>query len=132
MISLFILSFGLIQLVISIVEMAIPYKSFLAWKAWILCRFFPFHGAALIVIGFPLTIYNGYLSSLIFIIGLIVVFTGPVILIYPEKIREAFIYSENSFGEGGLKKIIRFDACMRIVMAVILLLSFYKSGLGAL
>jgi hypothetical protein len=62
-----------------------PYKSFLTWKEWISCRFFRFHGAALIVIGFPLTIYNGYLSSVIFLIGLVVVFTGPVILIYRKR-----------------------------------------------
>lgn len=127
MINYFILFFGIIQLIIAFVEILLPYKSFLTWKAWISCRFFPFHGAALIVMGFPLTIYNGYLSSLIFIIGLVVVFTGPVILIYPEKIREAFSFSSDTFQEGSLKKIVRFDAVMRLAAGIILVISFYKS-----
>lgn len=127
MIKYFILFLGVIQLVISFVEIFLPYKSFLTWKAWISCRFFPVHGAALIVIGFPLTIYNGYLSSLVFFIGLVVVFTGPIILIYPEKIREAFSFSSETFEEGRLKNIVRFDAVMRFAAGIILLISFYKS-----
>lgn len=127
MVKYFIFFFGAVQLIIALVEFLMPYKSFLTWKAWISCRFFPVHGAALIFIGFPLTIYNGYLSSLIFCIGLVVVFTGPVILIYPEKIREAFAFSSDTFGEGGLKKIVRFDALMRFAAGAILLLSYYKS-----
>ena len=127
MINYFILFFGIIQLIVALVEILLPYKSFLTWKTWISCRFFPFHGAALIFIGFPLTIYNGYLSSVIFFIGLVVVFTGPVILIYPEKIREAFSFSSETFQEGSLKKIVRFDAVMRFAVGIILLISFYKS-----
>jgi len=127
MINYFILFFGIIQLIIAFVEITMPYRSFLSWKTWISCRFFPFHGAALIVIGFPLTIYNGYLSSIIFLIGLVVVFTGPVILIYPEKIREAFSFSSETFEEGSLKKIVRFDAIMRMAAGIILVISFYKS-----
>ncbi|HOP61974.1 MAG TPA: hypothetical protein PK358_06300 [Spirochaetota bacterium] len=127
MIKWFILYFGIVQFIISIVEFLLPYRSFLTWKEWIFSRFFPFHGAALIFIGFPLTIYNGYLSSLIFWIGLVVVLTGPVILIYPEKIREAFSYSSETFEEKSLKKIVRFDALMRLAVAVILVISFYRS-----
>jgi len=127
MINYFILFFGIIQLIIAFVEITMPYRSFLSWETWISCRFFPFHGAALIVIGFPLTIYNGYLSSIIFLIGLVVVFTGPVILIYPEKIREAFSFSSETFEEGSLKKIVRFDAIMRMAAGIILVISFYKS-----
>jgi hypothetical protein len=127
MINYFILFFGIIQLIIAFVEFVMPYKSFLTWKEWISCRFFRFHGAALIVIGFPLTIYNGYLSSVIFLIGLVVVFTGPVILIYPEKIREAFSYSSETFQQGSLKKIVRFDAAVRMAAGIILVISFFKS-----
>lgn len=127
MINYFILFFGIIQLVIALVEIIMPHRSFLTWKVWVSCRFFPVHGAALILIGFPLTIYNGYLSSIIFFIGLVVVFTGPVILIYPEKIREAFSFSSDTFQEGSLKKIVRLDAVMRMAAGIILVLSFYKS-----
>lgn len=127
MIKYFIFFFGIIQLIIALVEFALPHKSFLTWKAWVSCRLFPFHGAALIVIGFPLTIYKGYLSSLIFYIGLVVVLTGPVILIYPEKIREAFMYSTETFQAGSLKKIVRFDALIRMAVGAVLFISFYRS-----
>jgi len=127
MINYFILFFGIIQLTIAFVEFIMPYKTFITWKIWISCRFFPLHGAALIVVGFPLIIYSGYLSSVIFLIGLVVVFTGPVILIYPEKIREAFSYSSETFQEGSLKKIVRFDAVVRMAAGIILVISFFKS-----
>lgn len=127
MINYFILFFGIIQLTIAFVEFIMPYKTFITWKIWISCRFFPLHGAALIVVGFPLIIYSGYLSSVIFLIGLVVVFTGPVILIYPEKIREAFSYSSETFQEGSLKKIVRFDAVVRMAAGIILVMSFFKS-----
>ena len=127
MINYFILFFGIIQLIIAFVEITMPYRSFLSWKTWISCRFFPFHGVALIIVGFPLTIYKGYLSSVIFLIGLVVVLTGPVILIYPEKIREAFSFSSETFQEVSLKKIVRFDAVMRMAAGIILVISFYKS-----
>lgn len=127
MINYFILFFGIIQIIIAFVEVFMPYKSFLTWKVWISCRYFPLHGAALIAAGLPLTAYNGYLSSIIFFIGIVVVFTGPVILLYPEKIREAFSFSSETLGENGVKKIVRFDALMRLAAGMILLVSFYKS-----
>jgi hypothetical protein len=128
MINYFILFFGIIQLLIASVEIIMPHKSFHCLESVDLLQVFhPFMEQQLIVVGFPLTIYNGYLSSVIFIIGLVVVFTGPVILIYPEKIREAFSFSSDTFQEGSLKKIVRFDALMRMAAGIILVLSFYKS-----
>ena len=127
MINFFVLIFGIIQLLISIMEFVFPGRSFRLWNFWISNRFFPVHGAFLIFTGFPLIMYKGYLSSIIFYIGLVVVLSGPFVLIYPEKIREAFSFSSETFQEGSLKKIVRFDALMRFAVGFILLISFYKS-----
>ena len=127
MINLFILGFGIVQFCIFIAEILFPHRSFNIWNTWISNRFFPLHGALLIFAGFPLIAYKGYLSSIIFYIGLVVVLSGPFVLIYPEKIREAFSYSSETFKENSLKKIVRFDAVMRLVTAAILCISYYKS-----
>ena len=127
MINYFIALFGSIQLIISVAEFIFPERSFLAWRIWISSRYFPLHGAALILTGFPLTIYSGYLSSVIFFIGIVVVLTGPFILIYPEKIREAFDYSAGIFEQKNIKKIIRFDSAVRLATGIVLIVSYYKS-----
>ena len=127
MINFFVLIFGIIQLLISIMEFVFPGRSFRLWNFWISNRFFPVHGAFLIFTGFPLIMYKGYLSSIIFYIGLVVVLSGPFVLIYPEKIREAFSFSSETFKEQNLKKIVRFDAFVRLITSVILIVSYYKS-----
>jgi len=127
MINFFVLIFGIIQLLISIMEFVFPGRSFRLWNFWISNRFFPVHGAFLIFTGFPLIMYKGYLSSIIFYIGLVVVLSGPFVLIYPEKIREAFSFSSETFKEQNLKKIVRFDAFVRLITSVILIFSYCKS-----
>lgn len=127
MIKLFILIFGIVQFIISAAEFIFPARAFDTWSSWSASRFFPFHGALLILAGMPLTIYKGYLSSVIFYIGLVVVLSGPFVLIYPEKVREAFSYSSEEFTGSSLKKIIRFDALLRLATSAILALSYYKS-----
>lgn len=127
MINLFILLFGFVQLIISSVEFVIPARSFRVWHLWIQNRFFPVHGAFLIFAGFPLIMYKGYLSGIIFYIGFVVVLSGPFVLIYPEKIREAFNFSLETFQGDSLKKIIRFDAFVRFITAAVLIVSYYKS-----
>ena len=127
MIKLFVLIFGIVQFIISAAEFIFPARAFNTWSSWSANRFFPLHGVLLIVGGLPLTIHRGYLSSVIFYIGLVVVLSGPFVLLYPEKVREAFSYSSEEFNGNSLKKIIRFDALLRLATSVILALSYYKS-----
>lgn len=77
-----------------------------------------------------MTIYKGFLSSIIFFIGLFVVFTGPFILIYPEKIQDAFSNSDTRFKEKDIKIMIYIDALFRLSAGSIFLLSCWKTFLN--
>ena len=123
----FILVLACVQSVTGAVELAAPVKAYRYWRGWINNRFFPVHGIILMAGGFPLTIYSGYLSGILFFIGLFIVLTGPFILLYPEKIRKAFDEAEIDLTEGGIRKLIYFDSVMRIGFAVILFLSYHRT-----
>jgi uncharacterized protein YjeT (DUF2065 family) len=113
----------------SLIELISPSRSFLMWGKWVSNRFFPAHGLALIFIGLPLTVYKGYLSSVIFAVGLIVVFTGPFILIYPEKIRKVFNDSGNMFNDKEIRAMIYTDAFFRFATGSVFLASGWKTFL---
>ncbi|HOK03433.1 MAG TPA: hypothetical protein PKX79_13135 [Spirochaetota bacterium] len=127
MIDYIVVSFALIQGLIFFMEFFFPLKSFELWKRWVFSKFFPSHGIVLIFIGIVLSLYKGYMSRIIFYIGLIIALTGPLLLIYPEKIRSAFSDAEITFSSGGLKGVIRFDAVIRLLLCVILIISFIRS-----
>ena len=123
----FLLTIGSVQIIMALMEVISPLRSFLMWKRWVSGSFFPFHGIALIFIGLPMTFFKGYLSSIIFYIGLFIVFTGPFIIIYPEKIRKVFNNSEDVFSDKDVKIMIFLDAFFRLSIGVIFLISFRKT-----
>jgi len=123
----FLIIAGSAQIIIASIEFFSPLRAFLMWKEWVSSRYFPVHGLALIFIGLPLTVFKGYLSSIIFFIGLIVVFTGPFILIYPEKIRSVFSNSEDMIKDKDIKMMIYLDAFFRLSTGVIFLISCWKT-----
>ncbi len=104
-----------------------PLRAFLMWRKWVSDRFFPIHGLVLIVVGLPLTFYKGYMSSLIFYIGLVIVFTGPFIILYPEKIQKVFNNSEIVFTDKDIRVMIYLDAFFRFSVGVIFLTSCWKT-----
>ena len=57
----FLIMIGTTQIIMALIEFIFPLRSFLMWRIWVLNRFFPVHGLALIFIGLPLTVYKGYL-----------------------------------------------------------------------
>ncbi len=119
----FFIVIGSVQAIMAFMGFFFPSRTFIMWKRWVLNRFFPVHGLALIFIGLPLTVYSGYLSRLIFIIGLIVVFTGPFILIYPEKFIKIFKDSDELFTKKDIKAMIFFDAVLRAGASIIFFIS---------
>ena len=127
MFKYFLIVIGSTQVFLALIEVFSPYRAFLMWKKWVAGRFFQIHGVFLIFVGLPLTFYKGYLSSVIFYIGLFVVLMGPFILIYPEKIRNVFNDSENVFNQRDIKLMIYFDAFFRFAAGVIFLLSCWKT-----
>lgn len=123
----FLLVIGSTQLLMALIEFAFPLRAFEMWRRWVLSWFFPLHGLALIFIGLPLAVYKGYLSSVIFYIGLFIVFTGPFVLIYPEKIRKVFSSSGDMFKDKEIKVMIYMDAGFRICAGAIFLVSCWKT-----
>ncbi len=125
----FLIIIGTIQIIMALLESFFPLKAFSMWERWVSFRFFPLHGIALMFIGMPLTMYKGYLSSVIFYIGLLVVFSGPFILVYPEKIRKIFTSSGDIFKDKDIKIMIYADALFRLSVGVIFLISCWKTFL---
>lgn len=101
------------------VELTLREHAFRFWMRWFGHRLFFLHGAVLIVLGFPLTFYNGKWSTFVFIAGLLMVLTGPFILIYPEKIRTSFDEIAEEAGEESLRGLVVFDAAVRVVAGVL-------------
>lgn len=127
MFKYFLITIGSTQVMIAMLEALSPLRAFLMWRKWVSDRFFPIHGLVLIVVGLPLTFYKGYMSSLIFYIGLVIVFTGPFIILYPEKIQKVFNNSEIVFTDKDIRVMIYLDAFFRFSVGVIFLTSCWKT-----
>ncbi len=125
LISIYIVFVGGLILSIGLIELLFPGKAFLFWKWWISKKIFFLHGIILILGGFPLTIYNGRFSTFIFVIGIAVVFSGPFILLYPEKIRNSFMQMYEDAGLDYGKKIMYFDSMLRITTGALFIVSYF-------
>jgi hypothetical protein len=124
MIRIYILVLGAILAAIGAFELYAPMRAFSFWKSWIFKKFFFLHGLLIISAGFPLTIYNGPLSKIIFIVGLIAVFTGPFILLYPEKIRSMFDELTKKMEDEDIRKMMYVEGSLRIAAGIICALTF--------
>jgi len=119
----YILSVGVFLIVLGCLESGFPVKAFNTWKMWSSHRLFFFHGIFLIAAGLPITLFDGFLSGLVFVIGCIVVLTGPFILLYPEKINEMFHSVSAEMNEQGIKRIVYFEAVIRILTGVLFIVA---------
>lgn len=124
MIHTYLLILGISVLIVGITEMTLPNKAFAFWEKWSGSRLFFLHGIFLIIIGFPLTIYKGPLSTIIMIIGIIIVLTGPFILLYPEKFKAMFSTISKETDQEGVSKMVYFDGSVRVIVGIILILSY--------
>ena len=124
MIPLYILILGIFLVFLGAVELTIPLRAFRFWKSWVFKRYFFLHGSVLIAAGFPLTIYQGPLSTLLFIIGIFAVLTGPFVLIYPEKIRHMFQAMSEDMKDSDIKKMIYIEGSLRIAAGAICVVSY--------
>ena len=118
-----LLILGAFQVILAIIELLFPQRMFLIWKKFILSKFYPVYGIILILIGLPLTAYNGYLSLVILFIALFIVFSGAFILFYPEKIRKLFNESEELFTNKTIRLLIYCEALFRLCIGVIFLIA---------
>jgi uncharacterized protein YjeT (DUF2065 family) len=119
MIEIYVIILGAVQVIIGLVELLAPARAYAFWIAWVSHRYFRFHGLGLIAIGLPLVIYTGRLSAAIFIIGIIMILTGPFLLIYPEKIGVVFNSVSEETGERGQLRLIYGEAILRIAVGAL-------------
>lgn len=121
MIGTYVCVLGALMVALGAVECAVPRRAFSLWKRWSAHRLFFLHGAFLIGAGFPLILYRGPLSTPIFIIGVVIVLTGPFILIYPEKFRDMFSSFEKEMGPERIPALMRTESIIRIALGAVLL-----------
>ncbi|OHD63254.1 MAG: hypothetical protein A2176_11760 [Spirochaetes bacterium RBG_13_51_14] len=120
MISLYVMSLGIFLILLGCAELCAPLAAFRLWTAWTSKKLFFLHGILLIAAGFPLTIYRGRLSVIIFIMGLIMVLMGPFVLMYPEKFRDMFRSIGNEMKDGEIRKIIYVEAGIRVTSGILM------------
>ena len=123
----FILILASIQGTIGLAELLTPPRMYKLLKKLISSKYFFIYGFLLICAGFPLTLYKGELSGILFYIGLFIVLTGPFVIIYPDKLKNSFYEAEIEIKQMSLYKLICFEAFMRIGFSLILFFSYYKT-----
>lgn len=121
MIFIYVIALGALFSLMGTIELFLRESSFRFWMRWFEHRLFFLHGIILVLLGFPLTFYNGKWSTFVFIVGLFMVITGPFVIIYPEKIRESFGEISSEMGEETVKKLILFDSAVRLIIGIIFL-----------
>lgn len=132
MLTIYVLVFGIVVATVGLVELLFPSVMMKIWSRLVTHRLFFLYGIVLMGAGFPLTIYNApRFDTIIFIIGLFVVFTGPFVLLYPQKIGGFFLQGMNEMSPGGRKLAIFFDASVRITAGLICIFSAL-TGLGVI
>ncbi len=115
---------GAVLLVLGAADYTVPEKMYSLWKKILSGRAVYAYGLALVLAGFPLTAYHGRLSTLLFIAGLVMVLTGPVIILYPDKVRSMFQEIENVPEGMSVKSLMRTEGTL-VTAAGILCIAAY-------
>jgi hypothetical protein len=127
--SYYILSLGIALIILCVVQILIPEKIYSIWTKWISHRFFRIHGALIIIGGLPLTLFReGVSGKLMFCIEFFVVFMGPFILLFPNKLRDLYIHTEAEIEEKDKNGITYFDAITRGVSGTIFIYAIFYHG----
>ena len=125
-IQLYILIAGVYILLVAIFELAVPGGMFTVQRRLVAHPLFRVYGVVLMVFGFPLTQVQGtYFEIMIFILGILVVFMGPVILIYPEKLRKMYHEMEEELSEAMIHRFIRVEGMIRLLVGSIFLINYF-------
>jgi hypothetical protein len=125
MIAIYILVTGIALISLSLFEFIMPQRAFRLWFRYLSGRAFFLHGLILIIGGLPLVMYRGFLSTIIFIIGVMVILMGPFILLYSEKIREMFHSVTLDLDQRGIRNLVYFDATVRCAVGILFIATFF-------
>ncbi|MGQ9842274.1 MAG: hypothetical protein ACUVRK_01805 [Spirochaetota bacterium] len=126
MLMTFIFILGIYVTTIGLLELIIPARMLQVWIKISSSKLYFLYGIVLILAGFPLTQVPSYnlLSTPLFIVGLIVVFSGPFILIYPEKTRNLFFQGLDELGQKGSHFALIIDAIARITVGILCIVAY--------
>lgn len=126
MLMSFIFILGIYVTTIGLLELIIPARMLQVWIKISSSKLYFLYGIVLILAGFPLTQVpsSNILSTPLFIVGLIVVFSGPFVLIYPEKIRNLFFQGLVELGQTGSRFALIVDAIARITIGLLCIVAY--------
>ncbi len=124
MLALYVLILGILLIAVGGAEVILPLKAYRFWHKWVSLKLFFLHGLLLIAAGFPLTVYKGPLSIILFVFGLLAVLMGPFVLIYPDKIRQMFLAMAEELKDHDIKRIIYAEGLLRITAGIICVTSY--------
>jgi len=129
LLQVYVLSLGIFLISVAGMELIAPFTMFQGWRRWVSHRIFPLYGVSLVIMGFPLTQYRHAdipaIGYVVFAIGLVVVFSGPFILLYPEKIRAMVSEIAETAGEDGVRRLVFIDAAMRLIAGGVFVYSYF-------
>ncbi len=118
-VEIYIAAAGIMLILMAVFEFFRPERAFYFFQRYVFYRYFPLHGLFLIAAGFPMILYRGTLSNIIFVIGVITILTGPFILFYPEKIRNLFAGITEEMGHAEIRRLIYADASLRLLLGAL-------------
>ncbi len=124
-IGIYVLILGAGLTFLGVLEMLMPSRAFSLWKRWSGSTLFFLHGILLVIGGFPLTVYEGYFSGFVFMVGLFSVLAGPFIIIYPEKFAGTFEAASREMNKEMEIILIRIEAVIRIVTGIVFIITFF-------
>ncbi|HNU92318.1 MAG TPA: hypothetical protein PKO25_10650 [Spirochaetota bacterium] len=125
MLDLYIFIFGGLLVLMGCIEAIVPAKSLALWRRWISHRLFFLHGAMLIVAGLPLTCAGGSsVGCIVFWLGVVMVFTGPFILLYADRVRSLFLSTVDELRPASARRLILIDAALRATLGLFMVFSY--------
>ena len=124
MLARYVLALGIALALAGTVEIIMPLRAFSLWRRWSSSRLFFLHGLLLIAAGFPLTLYQGPLSRILFVMGLLASLTGPFVLLYPEKFRMMFVSVSEEMKESTIRKMVYAEGTLRLAAAAVCIAAF--------
>ncbi|MBN1496375.1 MAG: hypothetical protein JXA07_06375 [Spirochaetes bacterium] len=125
LIRVYLLIFGIFFIIFGLLDLTVPKRIFSIWHSWSGNRFFLLHGLLLIAAGLPLTAYKGRFSTFIFIVGIIMVLSGPFIVIYPEKFKQMFQAASNEFNGTNINRLMYIEGAVRIVAGSVCVAAYF-------
>jgi hypothetical protein len=105
---------GALLFLLAMLEFFFPLVIFRIWQKWLNHKLFPLHGVILMAGGLPATLFRDTIAGkLMLIVGIVIVFSGPFVLFFADRVRHYFYESIKELNNEELKHLVYVDAVMR-------------------